>query len=202
MRLRIAHFSWARESCDTPRAQASFGCFVEICELVVDSLIQILSVRLALALWYSAWSKMSVLEVCSAYKAMLCLYTVTCNGDLPFSSLWMSCESKSPSLSVLISSTRRKDNTILFSLGGSVLVDLWTEMKSGSLYVEARYNASLLYHVSQQTKLCIRDIWWAQWKPSNYCPTVFMAHIIFTVLPGSTVLENMHCRCNLTVEIV
>lgn len=39
-----------------------------------------------------------------------------------------------------------------------MLVDLCMEMKSGSLYIEAYRNASLLSHVSQQTRVCIRDI--------------------------------------------
>ena len=106
-----------QESCNTHRAQGCFECFVEICELMLNSFIQILSAKLALALWYSVWRKTSVLEVCSTHKAAWCLCTVTCNRDLPFSCLWTSCEPKAPSFSVLISSTRRKDNTILLSLG-------------------------------------------------------------------------------------
>lgn len=91
---------------------------------MINSLVQIPSVKLVLGLKYSDWGKTSILEVCSAQKTAWCLCTVTCNGDLPFSSLRTSCEPKALSLSVFISSTRIKGSTVLFSPRGSVFFGL------------------------------------------------------------------------------
>lgn len=93
-------------------------------ELMLKSLIQVRSVKLDVALQYSAWSKTSVLEASRAIKP---------HGVSPQRPAVETCPSILfvhlmnqkhlvflPSFLIL----ERSGSTILFSLGGSVLVDL------------------------------------------------------------------------------
>lgn len=91
---------------------------------MLKSLIQVLSVKLDMALQYSAWSKTSVVEASRAIKpcgsSAQRLAVETCPSFLFVHLMDQKDLVFLPSFLTL----ERSGSTILFSFGGSVLVDL------------------------------------------------------------------------------